>query len=103
MELLLIVFSCTTISRFDPKVDSRDWHTAHHLRPTGQDSEGVLLPVDQNESRYAKISYFSKIEPSYIHKNRTLIPHAETHAALVADDRRQKQRAKKKAFIAGCQ
>jgi hypothetical protein len=59
--------------------------------------------LDQNERRHAKISYFSKTEPSYIHKNRTLNPHAGTHAALPTDVLEQKQRAKRKAFIAGCQ
>jgi len=80
-----------------------NWHTPHQWRPIGQTFEAVLLPVDKNERRYARFSYFSKTEPSYIHKKRTLNFLQEPHAALRTDDQRQKQRAKRKAFIAHCQ
>ena len=80
-----------------------NWHTPHQWRPIGQTFEGVLLPVDKNERRYAKLSYFSKTEASYIPKNRTPNPPAGITAALATDDQRQKQRAKRKALIAHCQ
>jgi len=80
-----------------------NWHTPHQWRPIGQTFDAVLLPVDKNERRYARFSYFSKTEPSYIHKKRTPNPPAGITTALRTDDQRQKQRAKRKAFIAHCQ
>lgn len=98
--VLLVTNTFKLRSYFKPS--GCNWHTPHHLWPVGQAFEGVLLPVDKNERRYARFSYFAKTEPSYIHKNRTLNFLEDLAPALTPDDQRQKQRAKRKVFIAGC-